>query len=278
MLFAPPEVKSLSKYSEFGSHLQSRHFLLMVLAAILLHVAIGAVYSMTPHEIPTIIPVRALNIKLNSGSASGELDIPKAESMPGYKEAESTPQGNILSVRENHEPAPSRPAAHENTVIDKHKQLISILTEEEKNANTVIPRNHVFQKPKKYIREDEKQIAMYDKSGNGHGNGSPSRGSKEGQEIIRNYEQEISLWIKSHPVYPELARRQHLEGNPVVRIRITSDGHIVYNAIETSSGNAIIDQAALDTISRSNPLPRVPSNYPSDEKMEFLIPVSFSLE
>jgi len=46
--------------------------------------------------------------------------------------------------------------------------------------------------------------------------------------------------------YPPIAIRCHWEGTPVSELLIDADGHVVDAKITKSSGNAMLDQAALD--------------------------------
>ncbi len=270
MFFRPPEVKSLSQYSEFGSHLHETDFVIMVGLAALLHLIIMGIYSMTPREQPLIIPVRVLNIKLNAGSA--EVDMPKESTMPGAKAEAQEEQGDKAVPQRS-----LQVTANKIYSANKHKPLASILAQDrekrtnEKSLENILSNAQLLAKPKKYVRES-------DLARKGQGNGTSMSGSKYGLEIVRNYEQEISLWMAKHKTYPEAARQQKIEGNAVVRIRINRDGHIIYSAIDTSSGNGMIDEAALAMVRDSDPVPHVPDNYPEGSELEFLIPVSFRLK
>lgn len=53
----------------------------------------------------------------------------------------------------------------------------------------------------------------------------------------------------TQPVYPEEARKEKLEGVAVVKTVIDDQGIVREPAIETSSGHASLDQAALDAVS-----------------------------
>jgi protein TonB len=284
MFFAPPKVKSLSKYSEFGSHLGSRDFLWMVGAAAVLHIIIVAVYSMTPHEQTLIIPVRVLNIKLNGGAVGFNPQpepVAPAEQKTGVNE-ERRSAGKIEFQHER--PLAQAAAADKADKVysgSKQKPLIEILTQNtekrKKPGEDVTLKEHdILQKPKKYVRVTEMNTAQ--PTVKGGGNGSGIAGTSEGREIVRNYEQEISLWMAKHKNYPEEAKQKRIEGSAVVRIRIDRTGHIIYNAIDVSSGNAIIDQAVMAMVHDSDPVPRVPDNYPTGSELEFLIPVSFRLQ
>lgn len=93
-------------------------------------------------------------------------------------------------------------------------------------------------------------------------------------EAIRaRYEQEISVWIERHKLYPADAGRA--SGRVVLRVRVDRQGYVRYYAIEQSSNNPALDRAAIEMIRRANPVPAAPINYPSDTLIEFLIPIQF---
>lgn len=93
------------------------------------------------------------------------------------------------------------------------------------------------------------------------------------QAIRERYEQQISSWIQQHKIYPSGAAGA--EGRVVARMRIDRSGYVRYYAIEQSSGNNVLDAAAIDMIRRANPVPAVPANYPAGSLIEFLIPITF---
>ena len=97
-------------------------------------------------------------------------------------------------------------------------------------------------------------------------------------EMRSRYEQLISLWIQKFKIYPDDARLQGMEGETTIRIRIDRQGNIRYYILENSTGHAALDHATIDMIKRANPVPAVPSDYPAQDVMEFLIPVSFHLQ
>ncbi len=113
------------------------------------------------------------------------------------------------------------------------------------------------------------------RSGAGSAAGNSDNGSAE---VLRRYEQVISLSIQRNKVYPADAKAQGLEGQAVIRIRINRQGTIVYSRIERPTRHASLNAAIAEMIRRSNPVPAVPVNYPAGNLFEFLIPVSFRLD
>jgi protein TonB len=90
------------------------------------------------------------------------------------------------------------------------------------------------------------------------------------------YEELLYAWMEKHKQYPMLARRRGLEGAGAVRVRIARDGHLLENAIVRSTGDAMLDQAALDMVRRANPFPGVPAEY-DGQSFEFVAPIEYRL-
>ncbi len=79
--------------------------------------------------------------------------------------------------------------------------------------------------------------------GNGNGNGSgPANGKKPGTvEAPR-------ILSAPEPVYPETARQRGQEGTAVVGLLIREDGTVRETWIETSAGDASLDEAAIEAV------------------------------
>ncbi|MDC8756365.1 energy transducer TonB [Janthinobacterium sp. hw3] len=73
--------------------------------------------------------------------------------------------------------------------------------------------------------------------------------------------------------YPAAARARGEEGIVTLRCRVDREGRVLAAAVEHSSGHPALDQAALDTLQRAAPLPRIPDERP--EQLELSIPVQF---
>jgi len=149
------------------------------------------------------------------------------------------------------------------------------------------------QMPAQFVRGNEQgqtaslnlAQASADSSGaGGGGEASGQSGSGLGNiqggsaEVLRRYEQIISLSIQRNKVYPAEAKTQGLQGQAVIRIRINRQGNILYSRIEKPTRYPILNEAIAEMVRLSNPVPAVPVNYPAGNLFEFLIPVSFRLE
>ncbi|NOZ53194.1 MAG: energy transducer TonB [Gammaproteobacteria bacterium] len=90
------------------------------------------------------------------------------------------------------------------------------------------------------------------------------------------YEQLLVAWLEKHKRYPRRAKRLRIEGEGLLRIRISPTGHTQSVNLEQSTGNRLLDQATLDMAKRANPFPAMPENM-TGQGREFIVPVAFVL-
>ena len=71
-------------------------------------------------------------------------------------------------------------------------------------------------------------------------------------------------------------RRDGLRGTVLVAFAMRRDGSLVRVGIRSSSGRPALDQEAIDTIRRAQPLPSIPADMP--EQLTVSLPVAFDLD
>jgi periplasmic protein TonB len=71
--------------------------------------------------------------------------------------------------------------------------------------------------------------------------------------------------------YPKAAERQRLQGTVHAVFSVSRDGRLLGAWVKTSSGEAMLDQAAIDTIRRAQPLPVIPAALPDPIKIELAL-------
>lgn len=89
-----------------------------------------------------------------------------------------------------------------------------------------------------------------------------------------SYFKSVQRKIRAYQQYPNTADKQLLEGDVSLRFRIRNDGTISTPLITKSSGNEILNQAALDIVLSAAPLPVPPIDYFSNG-LDFEIPMQF---
>lgn len=95
-------------------------------------------------------------------------------------------------------------------------------------------------------------------SGSGGGMGGGDAGGAGGADGDDKVLAEIWKKIDRNKYYPSIAKRMQIEGSPRVTFEITGDGGINWVRLSSSSGNDILDDAAMETIRRATPLPYYP--------------------
>jgi protein TonB len=86
----------------------------------------------------------------------------------------------------------------------------------------------------------------------------------------RNYNY-IQRRIRDRLVYPAPARRAGIQGVTEIAFTIHEDGRVSTVAIQKSSGHAVLDEAAVETVLAAAPFPRPPA------PARLAIPISFRL-
>ncbi len=126
--------------------------------------------------------------------------------------------------------------------------------------------------PQQYVREQQVAPAHAGLAEELSGQNAPNTD----QEILKRYEQVLSLWVNKHLIYPDQAKLQSLSGQAVVRIVIDRNGRVLSTTLEKPTQHTILNMAAMEMVKRANPVPSVPGNYPNKRlSLEFLIPINF---
>ncbi|MEO9339317.1 energy transducer TonB [Mesorhizobium sp. SB112] len=87
------------------------------------------------------------------------------------------------------------------------------------------------------------------------------------------WQSRVLAWLNRHKRYPRSAGGD--QGTVSVRFSIDSSGNVVSASLSGSSGNADLDQAALDMVRRASPVPAPPPEI-AKSRMSLTVPVRFS--
>ncbi|HEX7783921.1 MAG TPA: TonB family protein [Sphingobium sp.] len=91
----------------------------------------------------------------------------------------------------------------------------------------------------------------------------------------QNWEGVILAHLERFRRYPARARAARQQGITYVRFKMNRAGMVLSSTIVQKSGSFDLDQAALDTLQRAQPLPAIPADRP--DVVELTIPVEFKL-
>lgn len=107
---------------------------------------------------------------------------------------------------------------------------------------------------------------------------APVPGVAENAAFVQaTWEKKLIAHIAAHKRYPSEARAQGQQGVVDLLATIDVDGHVLEAQILKGSGSAILDQAALDVLRRSSPLPRPPLSVTDGTPIEITVPVQFRI-
>lgn len=81
--------------------------------------------------------------------------------------------------------------------------------------------------------------------------------------------------LNQHFTYPRLAQRRNWQGKVLLSIRVTASGKIKNIKLNQSSGYAILDQAAMSSLTKVGELPQLISWLPYD--IDLTLPVIYQL-
>lgn len=115
----------------------------------------------------------------------------------------------------------------------------------------------------------------------GSGNGNVGRSEGEGGfSLFRgsgdDYLEAVRRHLSRYKKYPPDALAKKQEGTVVVTFTLAHDGTVTSAEIERSSGNPLLDEAALAMIRSGSPVPPVPKRY-WDKSGPITMPVDFSI-
>jgi protein TonB len=94
-------------------------------------------------------------------------------------------------------------------------------------------------------------------------------------QIALVFQRELLSHIARYRHYPEAARRDRIQGTVQMVFAMQRDGTVTEVWIKSSSGHNVLDAAAVDTIRKAQPLPKIPADLP--DRLNILVPVAFDL-
>jgi TonB family protein len=77
--------------------------------------------------------------------------------------------------------------------------------------------------------------------------------------------------------YPRAARQAHIQGVVMLHFIMDAEGKVTFFEIAKSSGRPVLDAEALALIQRAQPLPAIPSGYPT-RVLDAVVPIEFLLD
>ncbi len=79
---------------------------------------------------------------------------------------------------------------------------------------------------------------------------------------IANFQQALLRQIRRYQRYPEAARQEGLQGTVETYFVVRRDGTLVDARVQSSAGQLLLDDAAIEAIRRAQPFPSIPAGLP----------------
>lgn len=104
----------------------------------------------------------------------------------------------------------------------------------------------------------------------------PLKLSGDAIDMASNFQQQLLAYIESYRRYPENARSNHIEGSVQISFTMDRNGRVLNIRIVHSSGNTELDDEAIKTVLRAQPLLPIPTDLPAP--LNIVLPVDFKLQ
>jgi protein TonB len=115
-----------------------------------------------------------------------------------------------------------------------------------------------------------KSISLPQQQPAGAGQGQPPQAG-----AALRFQRLLLAHIERFQRYPGAARRDGMQGTVLVAFSMRRDGSVVRVGVKSSSGRPVLDQEAVETVRRAQPLPAIPPDMPA--QLTVLLPVAFDL-
>lgn len=142
-------------------------------------------------------------------------------------------------------------------------------------------------KPKKIVRKKpgvtaQTSTAQVKGKQDGAENGTSAKATgkgyasarQAGNAAVSNYPGKVRSRLSRAIRYPSEAKRERLRGTALVRFTVSQGGNVSGVSLARSAGSPILDKAALATVSRAAPFPKIPDGA-GRSSWTFTVPVSF---
>ena len=95
--------------------------------------------------------------------------------------------------------------------------------------------------------------------------------------LRKGFVKQVRSNITKAKYYPRIARKRGFEGKPIVAFSLGDQGELINLLLDQPSGHKVLNDAALETIRRGAPYPKIPVQL-KEKLINFKLPVSYILE
>ncbi|WP_295555868.1 energy transducer TonB [uncultured Hyphomicrobium sp.] len=106
---------------------------------------------------------------------------------------------------------------------------------------------------------------------------APHQGaSRKPNQAVLSWQKALHLHLSKHKRYPGEARNRRIQGVVTVAFTIDHQGRVTNTRIVKGSGSSLLDDEALEMLSRASPLPSPPEDS-SDGALNLSLPIQFNI-
>jgi periplasmic protein TonB len=257
-------------------HFGWRRWGLAALAVVSLHLALLAIYLLTPRDDrPPGAPPDAVMIDL----------VPVAVAPPPQDEVDTPPQPDQVQPDQPPPPTPNIPppdqpppvtdttAPPEPDVLPAEQPEVVMSAPPPPPPKPLVEKKVEQPKPTRHLPKPQRRIKSTRTDLPRAARQSAPAAGLNGAAVA-DWKSEIVMRIMAEKEYPEEARSQGIGGTALVAFSVSASGSIRSARLVRSSGSAILDRAAVETVRRANPVPPAP---PGINGGAFTVPLHFSV-
>ena len=93
---------------------------------------------------------------------------------------------------------------------------------------------------------------------------------------LDDFSRQLAMHIAKYKKFPRIAQRRGWQGEVILQVKLTGQGHSIAKKIRQSSGFRVLDEEGLNMIDRAIPFPTPPSIL-SGRTFTILVPIKFTL-
>jgi protein TonB len=267
----------LSLHRRIMPWVQASGTLMLALVALTASVAVAARILPTMEDErgqPDVIELAALETSAESEAQDAAVDAPEqleesrrhidevkaqkaAQDLPQEQASPEAPQDDLRMAQEQTKETVEKAEQEQQATEKQAEQLITAPTSQASIAAEQSDR--IDGKP-----QDNTSTA-------------PDVGSaREGERRLLEWQKKLYTHIGRNKFYPAAARKQGQKGEAVVAFDLTPDGSISNVRLTRSSGSKALDEAAIETMRKSNPAPKPPANVSATLSLE--LPLRYALK
>ncbi|MCG7393630.1 energy transducer TonB [Microvirga sp. ACRRW] len=205
-------------------------------------------------------------------------EVPITEALPIEDQTEEAPEEIVEQVEA--EPIEEALAPEVVPAVDPEEAIIAQPLEEKPKPKPAPPKKEERKpdpKPRRVVAERAPPP-----SNASQGQASASRENMQGAaasadpNILNRYRASVSATLKSRLRYPSSASSRDISGSAGIRFVIDRSGRILSSSLARSSGNPVLDEAALAAARPGSSVPAIPDSLPHTQ-MPFEITLQFNL-